>query len=254
MRRQFVSNRPPALLAVFAHPDDEAFRCGGTLALLTQRGVRVQILTATRGQAGSCGDPPLCTLAELPSVRERELRCACAALGIAPPILLDYPDGALADIDEAAATAQVIAVIEQVRPTLILTWPPDGLSGHPDHCAVSRWTARAFAQASALATQAPLALYHLAVPLSVAGALGLTSLHAVPDAQISLAVNVEAVWERKLAAIGCHRTQLSESPILSAPPARQRLFLGTEHFIRHVPRGGTPAAGHRDCIQELEAR
>ena len=242
----------PSLLAVFAHPDDEVFRCGGTLALLARRGVRVQVLTATRGQAGSCGDPPLCTPTELPLVRERELRCACAALGIAPPILLDYADGALADVDEAAATAQVVAVIEQVRPTVLLTWPLDGLSGHPDHCAVSRWTSRAFVSASALATQAPFALYHLAVPLSVAGALGLTSLHAVPDEQISLAVNVEAVWEHKLAAIGCHRTQLSESPILAAPPARQRLFLGTEHFIRHAPRRGTPAASHRDCMQELE--
>ena len=242
----------PSLLAVFAHPDDEVFRCGGTLALLARRGVRVQVLTATRGQAGSCGDPPLCTPDKLPLMRERELRCACAALGIAPPILLDYSDGALADVDEAAAAAQVLAVIEQVRPTALLTWPPDGLSGHPDHCAVSRWTARAFAQASALATQAPFTLYHLAVPLSVTGALGLTSLHAVPDEQISLAVNVEAVWEHKLAAIGCHRTQLSESPILAAPPARQRLFLGTEHFIRHAPHGGTPAASHRDCMQELE--
>ena len=58
------------LLAVFAHPDDEVFRCGGTLALLAKHGVRVQVLTATRGQAGSCGNPPLCTPDELPSVRE----------------------------------------------------------------------------------------------------------------------------------------------------------------------------------------
>jgi LmbE family N-acetylglucosaminyl deacetylase len=242
----------PSLLTVFAHPDDEAFRCGGTLALLARRGVRVQILTATRGQAGSCGDPPLCTPAELPLVRERELRCACAALGIAPPILLDYSDGALADVDEAAAAAQVLAVIEQVRPTVLLTWPADGLSGHPDHCAVSRWTARAFDQAASLGADAPRALYHLAVPLSVAGTLGLTQLHAAPDEQISLAVNVAAVWERKLAAIGCHRTQLGGSPILAAPVARQRLFLGMEHFIR-APRAGTPAAGYRDCMQELEA-
>lgn len=69
-----------SLLAVFAHPDDETFRCGGTLALLAQRGVRVQVLTATRGQAGSCGAPPLCAPEELPAVRENELRCACAAL------------------------------------------------------------------------------------------------------------------------------------------------------------------------------
>ena len=53
-----LSNR---ILAVFAHPDDETYRAGGTLALLAGRGVSVQVLTATRGQAGSCGNPPLCS-------------------------------------------------------------------------------------------------------------------------------------------------------------------------------------------------
>jgi LmbE family N-acetylglucosaminyl deacetylase len=82
-------NKPNCLLAVLAHPDDEVFRCGGTLALLVRRGVRVHLLTATRGEAGSCGDPPLCTPEELPALRKRELRCACAALGIEPPHLFD---------------------------------------------------------------------------------------------------------------------------------------------------------------------
>jgi LmbE family N-acetylglucosaminyl deacetylase len=66
------------VLAVFAHPGDETFRCGGTLALLARCGVRAQVLTATRGQAGSRGDPSLCTPDEFPAMRENELRCACA--------------------------------------------------------------------------------------------------------------------------------------------------------------------------------
>ena len=74
----------PVLLAVFAHPDDETFRPGGTLALLARRGVKVHVLTLTHGEAGSCGRPPLCMPDELPAC-ERELRCACAALGIQPP-------------------------------------------------------------------------------------------------------------------------------------------------------------------------
>lgn len=79
-----------AALAIFAHPDDESFRPGGTLALITHHGVRVELLTFTRGGAGSCGDQPLCTPHELPDVRERELRCACAAFNIQTPRLLDY--------------------------------------------------------------------------------------------------------------------------------------------------------------------
>ena len=63
------------LLAVLAHPDDETFRCGGMLALLARQGVRVQVLTASRGQAGSCGDPPVCRPEVLGTVREAELRC-----------------------------------------------------------------------------------------------------------------------------------------------------------------------------------
>ena len=60
------SDRALALPAIFAHPDDETFLRGGTLALLACRGMRVQVLTATRGEAGSCGDPPLCTEAGQP--------------------------------------------------------------------------------------------------------------------------------------------------------------------------------------------
>jgi len=135
------------LLAIFAHPDDEVFRCGGTLALLSGRGVRVQVLTATRGQAGSCGDPPLCSPQELGAVREAELRCACQALGIEAPRLLDYQDGILAEVNEDEAVAQIMAVLRELQPQVLLTWPPHGLSGHPDHIAISRWATRAFDRA-----------------------------------------------------------------------------------------------------------
>jgi len=212
------------------------FRCGGTLALLARRGVRVQVLTATRGGAGSCGNPPLCTPEELPAMRERELRCACSALGIEPPRLLDYRDGALAGVDEEEAVGRVLAVIRELRPQVLLTWPPDGVSGHPDHVAVSRWTDAAFRRLGLssrrrIETKAdPLALYHLVVPRSLAQALEMGHLRTVPDEAVTLAVDVSAVWEIKMAAIRCHRTQMDSSPILSAPEERRRLFLGTEHF------------------------
>jgi LmbE family N-acetylglucosaminyl deacetylase len=224
------------LLAVLAHPDDETFRCGGMLALLAQRGVRVYVLTATRGEAGSCGDPPLCTPAELPALRERELRCSCAALGIEPPRLLDYHDSTLADVDEDEAVGQVLTVVRELRPEVLLTWPPDGLSGHPDHMAVSRWTTRAFRRVADLGQNAPAALYYLAVPRSVAQTLGLVRLHAIPDEDVTVDLDVTPVWTRKMAAIHCHRTQAGESPILLAPEARQRLFLAREQFRRAEAR------------------
>lgn len=236
--------KPWKLLAVFAHPDDESFRCGGTLALLAWFGVQVQVVTATRGEAGSCGEPPLCTPEELPAVREQELRCACATLGIESPWLLDHRDGELANVDEERAVVQVLAAIRNLQPQVLLTWPPNGLSGHPDHVAVSRWTALAFERAASLGPAAPAALYHLAVPRSVAEALGLHHLHTVPDEAVTLTVDVTPVWEQKLAAIGCHRTQASGSPILAAPEEKRRLFLGKEHFQRAIARQGDDFLSH----------
>ena len=215
------------LLAVFAHPDDETFRCGGTLALLAQRGVRVQVLTATRGQAGSRGDPPLCVQEELPAVRENELRCACAALGIQPPILLDYQDSQISEADPERIVSEILAVIHEVHPKMILTYGPDGVSGHPDHIAIGRFTTEAFHRALDV-----VALHTIAVPQSVAKTLGMTQIHSVPDHSISLTVDVSIVWNAKMSAIHCHQTQLGESPILQAPPEKQHLFLGTEHFQR----------------------
>ncbi len=225
-------NASPCLLAVFAHRDDEAFRCGGTLARLAQRGVRVQVLTVTRGEAGACGDPPLCRPEELGAVREAELRCACRALGIAPPRLLNYPDGTLRQVNEDDPVGRIMAVIRQVRPQVLLTWHGDGISGHLDHIAVSRWATLAFERAAVLELDAPAALYQMVVPQSVAQAMGYAQLHPVPDEQVTLAVDVSLVWEKKMAAIRCHHTQMGESPILGASLERQRLFLGTEHFVR----------------------
>jgi LmbE family N-acetylglucosaminyl deacetylase len=221
------------LLCIFAHPDDESFRCGGTLALLARQGVSVQVLTATRGEAGSCGDRPLCTPEELPAQRESELRCACGALGLEPPRLLDYADGHLADADAEVLIAQILGAVRNSDAQVLLSFGPDGLSGHPDHFTIGRCAAEAYRRAGGVA-----ALYNVAVPASLADALDLRQLQAVPDADIALAVDVSAVWEVKLAAIRCHATQLSASPMMQTPVERQRRFFGTEHFVRAAARSG----------------
>jgi len=224
------------MLAVFAHPDDETFRCGGTLALLARQGVQVQVLCATRGEAGV----PELEPDQAGQLRQTELECACRALGIQAPRFLGYQDGALAQVDAEEAVARIEAVIRELQPQVLLTWPPDGVSGHPDHIAVSLWTGEALHRmASPVAdpkgpardpSPHPAALYHIVVPHSLAQALGMTQLHTVPDEAVTLEVNVSEVWEAKTAAIRCHRTQLKGTPILTAPEAKQRLFLGVEHF------------------------
>jgi LmbE family N-acetylglucosaminyl deacetylase len=236
-----MSGDPPALMAVFAHPDDETFLCGGTLALLARKGVRVQVLTATPGQAGSRGDPPLCRPDELAAMREQELRCACAALGIEPPLLLDYPDGHLSEADPERIVAEILMVAREVRPQVMLTFGPEGVSGHPDHIAIGRFAAEAFHRAEDV-----VALYARALPQTIAAMMGNPRIRPVPDESITLAVNVMPVWEAKLAAIRCHRTQLSGTPILSAPTDRQQMFLGREHFRRLAATGAGP------CWREIQ--
>ena len=221
----------PALLAVFAHPDDETFRPGGTLALLARRGVKVHVLTFTHGEAGSCGEPPLCTSDELTIVRERELLCACAALGIEPPHLLDYPDGHLAEADSERVIADILVVVHQVHPKVLLSFGPDGLSGHPDHILVGQLAAEAFHRIEEIA-----ALYTVAVPQSLAQTLNMRQVHPVPDETIAFSVDVASVWETKLAAMRCHATQWSSSPMLNAPAERQRLFFGHEYFMQAAMR------------------
>jgi LmbE family N-acetylglucosaminyl deacetylase len=219
------------LLAIFAHPDDESFRAGGILAILADCGVNVQVLTLTRGQAGSCGDPPVCSQEELPQVREAELKCACNTLGIQPPIIWDYEDGKLIDVNENIMIQRIIDLIDKLQPEILLTWPPDGLSGHPDHMMVSRWATKAFEKKRRKNSNGPNTLYYMAVPSSLAKKFNNMNLHSVSDDEINLVINVLPVWGKKLKAIRCHQTQISESPLLSHSDEIQRQFLGTEYFV-----------------------
>ncbi|NMC12579.1 MAG: PIG-L family deacetylase [Chloroflexi bacterium] len=222
------------LLAIFAHPDDETFRPGGTLALLAQSGVKVHVLILTHGEAGSCGEPSLCTPDELPIIRTRELLCACVALGIEPPHLLDYPDGHLVEAYSEQVIADILAFIRQVHPQVLVSFGPDGLSGHPDHILVGQWAAEAFQRIEEIDV-----LYNVAVPQSLAIRLGMKQIHSVPDKTIALSVDVASVWEIKLTAMRCHATQWSSSPMLSAPVERQRQFFGYEYFVRAAIRNSS---------------
>jgi LmbE family N-acetylglucosaminyl deacetylase len=114
---------------------------------------------------------------------------------------------------------------------VLLSFGPDGLSGHPDHILVGQWAAEAFRRVEGAA-----AFYTVAVPQSLATRLEMKQVHSIPDETIALSVDVSAVWETKLAAMRCHATQWSSSPMLSAPTERQRLFFGQEHFVQAALR------------------
>ncbi|HET9110845.1 MAG TPA: PIG-L family deacetylase [Ktedonobacterales bacterium] len=132
--------RPMRALGVFAHPDDEVFCAGGTLAQWAEAGVETMIVSATRGEAGQIQDTHRATRHTLGTVREQELRMACAELGVGRVECLDYCDGGLAEVDSEGLADDVAARIRDFQPDLVVTFGPDGGSGHPDHIAISRAT------------------------------------------------------------------------------------------------------------------
>ncbi|HSJ45202.1 MAG TPA: PIG-L family deacetylase [Euzebyales bacterium] len=127
------------ILGVWAHPDDEAYLTGGLMALARQAGQHVVVATATRGEAGT-SDPDVWPPRRLARVREAELSASLSALGVTEHHFLGYVDGTLPHQDLDEAIGRVAEIMTAVRPDTIVTFGPDGLTGHADHRRVSTWT------------------------------------------------------------------------------------------------------------------
>ena len=144
------------LLAVLAHPDDETFGMGGTLALYARRGVKVHLICATRGEVGEVSPEYKETIKSAACLRTQELRCAADTLGIDQLHFLNYRDsgmpGSEAQDHPKALTAQpvekvaeeVAHLIRQIKPDVVLTFDPIGGYRHPDHIAIHQATVEAF--------------------------------------------------------------------------------------------------------------
>jgi LmbE family N-acetylglucosaminyl deacetylase len=126
------------VLTVWAHPDDEAYLAGGVLAAARDAGQRVVCVTATRGEAADprSGAEERAALAEL---RTDELARALTVLGVTEHHWLDLPDGGCAEVDPEVPAERLSELVADVLPDTVLTFGPDGFTGHPDHRAVSGW-------------------------------------------------------------------------------------------------------------------
>jgi LmbE family N-acetylglucosaminyl deacetylase len=171
------NTRPLRLLGVFAHPDDETFCAGGTLAKYAADGAEIMVVSATRGDAGQIRDARAATRRTLGTVRERELRLACERLGVRHAFCLDYRDGTLKDVEPEALTRDITRIVREFRPDAVITFGPDGAYGHPDHIAIGAATTAACGLAGdaaafpeqieeGLAPHVPEALYHSHFPRS----------------------------------------------------------------------------------------
>jgi LmbE family N-acetylglucosaminyl deacetylase len=191
------------VLSVWAHPDDETYLCGGLMADAVRRGNRVVCVTATRWPPG----------APLAAVRTDELMAALAVLGVTEHIWLDYADGGCIDVDNDEAVARLRAIVEDVKPDTVLTFGPDGGTGHDDHITVGRWAVEAARNSGAtvhLATYTEAWLAEFRDPLDRLGVFMGFEPVSTPDDQLSINVHLEGdLLETKLRAIKQQASQVA---------------------------------------------
>lgn len=198
----------------FAHPDDETFSSGGTIAKLVKNGVIVKLICATRGEAGSTGDPSLCKHEDLPKVREEELKKAAGILGISEIIFLGLVDGTLHKIPQSKIVESVLQILQKEKPDVVITFNKTGGSNHPDHKAIGKATTKAFEKYMQLAKK-HARLYHNVTPKSFIKMFeekGLSSnafgkVKGVIDKQITTRVDIKDTFDIKIKALKCHKTQ-----------------------------------------------
>ena len=150
------------LLGVFAHPDDEVFCAGGTMARAAEAGAEVMIVSATRGEQGQIRDATAATRRTLGAVRERELRTAAAELGVQRVQVLAYQDTTLQQ-HRPSLGAAITGIMRRFDPDTVITFGADGGYGHPDHIAISELTTQAF-QALVRDRNREQRLYHAIFP------------------------------------------------------------------------------------------
>ena len=149
----------PTILSVLAHPDDESFGMGGTLALYAHKGYNVYLVCATRGEVGTVDAEYMQGFSSIADLRESELRCAADHLGLKNVFFLDYRDSGMPgspdnqhpnaqvahSVDEVAS--RVVKYIRELKPDVVLTFDPIGGYRHPDHIHIHQATVLAFNKA-----------------------------------------------------------------------------------------------------------
>ncbi len=250
------------ILAVFAHPDDESWGCGGMIARYSSIGYSCMLITAT---AGEMGFPPdqrdSTTVEERKQVRMAELAHAAKIIGLSGYEVLGLPDGGLKRLDTDQLAEQIATRIEQLRPRVVVTFDRTGVTGHRDHIAVHEATTRAFSTAApvgsrllyqvipARSVERVRAALAKALPGIETGGLrlrpweglppeedGSAGAFFVPDSTISVELDVTDFAEKKRTAILAHESQVGEVSMLrSLPHEVLRAFLGWEYF--HLASG-----------------
>ena len=197
-----TAQNPLKIMAIFAHPDDETMFLGGTLAYLADQGAEIHYLSATRGEGGEMGDPPICERADLGRIREKELGCAIKALGGESLAFLGFedpvvgPEGELFPFSDRLEDVvnKLMGHLDKIQPDVILTHGPGGEYGHPAHIQVHQ----AVMEALGNLPFAPQAVYS---PAWLSRETG--EFTPAPG----MLLETSAWIAQKIAAVTCHKSQ-----------------------------------------------
>ena len=250
------------VLCFFAHPDDEAFGSGGTLAELVKTGHKVATVCATNGDVGEISDSSLATPENLWWVRQQELLQAMEVTGVTDVRFLGYRDSgmqgsddndhldSLLQADPFVVEDQIRAIVNELRPDVVFTHDPTGGYGHPDHVTVSERTTNVI---DAMSEGRPY-FYHVCFPRSNFKALweemtavGITPPFAKealdvigsPDAYVTTIRDVSAYVHIKKESLSHHKTQLDPNgPFNSLNQKFMDKWMSTEYFYLTAPPDG----------------
>lgn len=212
------------LLVILAHPDDESFPIGGTLARYAAEGVAVTLVCATRGEAGISGLSAAATAV----VREQELQAAAQILGVSDLRFLGYEDGQVAEVDVDTAVTQLVSLLREIQPQAVITFGADGISGHPDHLAVHHLVTAAFDRA-----WLDSRLFYIAPSAATYQGCGVIPAAAEAGGPVA-PIDVGPYLVTKVRAVQCHASQ--HPPFPGDPEEEASRLACHEYFTLARPR------------------
>ena len=189
------------VVAIFAHPDDEAFGPSGTITKLAKNH-DVYVLCATRGEAGG-------NLKNIGKVREKALRCSAQILGVKEVYFLGFADGTLSNSLYHRLAAKIEQKLKLLKPQTVLTFEPRGISGHIDHITVSLATTYVFYKLPFVQK-----LLYFCISEEERKLVNDYFIYFPPGykkSQIDQIVDVTYVWESKVQSMMCHKSQIADA-------------------------------------------
>ena len=255
-----MTERPLTLMAVHAHPDDEASSTGGILAKYAAEGIRTILVTCTNGELGDAPDAKPGEdghdLADVVALRRAELEDSCRILGITHLEMLGYHDsgmmgwpnndapGSFWSMDVQEAAAPLADLMRQYQPDVVVTYDDFGFYGHPDHIQAHRITLAALEQTGLpskvyfpTVRRSALAQFRELLQTSGVELPDFGDDFGAPDEDIGATVDCRPQAPQKRAALAAHVSQQDNIFFLKFPPEVFADMFGTEEFIRYRPVG-----------------